>query len=153
MKIQDRVIPKRYFIFKIWNFSLYSQAEFEAAVDAVVETGCNAIKIHVPWSKVERERDVYDFSPFVAMAEYVINQKGLPVAFGIDISRYIDDGLFPPSEFMLKRDGTHALSGGCGKWAQISFSSPNTVAHAIKFYQTAITHFHQALGEDRKSVV
>ena len=144
----ERVIHKRYFIFKIWNFRLRSQAEFEETVDAVVETGCNAIKIHVPWTKVEVTRGAYDLAPFVDMADYVIRKKGLPVAFCIDVSRDIDDGLFPPSEFMLKRDGTAALSGGSGKWAQISFSSPDTVAHAVKFYRTAVRHFHERFGEN-----
>ena len=144
----ERVIDKRYFIFKVWNFSERTQAEFEAIVDATVATGCNAIKIHVPWSVIEKERGVYQFERFDAMIDYVVNTKGLPVVLAIDISRYAGDTLLSVDDFMRSPDGFVSVGGGNNDWLQISFSSEAAMMAAVEYYENCIGHFHARYGDN-----
>ena len=116
----ERVVEQRYFVFKVWNFGERKQADFEAIVDAVVETGCNAIKIHVPWGKMEPDKGIYRFDYFDAMIDYVVNTKGLSVVLAIDISRDINDTILSNDDFMRTSDGFISVGGGNNTWAQIS---------------------------------
>ena len=59
---EPRNVGDRYFIYRIWNFTPMTQKQFETIVDAAAETGFNAVKVHIPWSRVESTTaGKYDF--------------------------------------------------------------------------------------------
>ena len=110
---QPRNVGQRYFVYRIWNFTPMSQAQFEAIVDAAAETGFNAIKVHIPWSRVESTKaGEYDFSAFDPMIEYVVKTKGLKVAISIDLTRRADDKVIGLDQMMYDPNG-NLCKGGC----------------------------------------
>ena len=55
-------VTERYFIFRIWNFSIMSYQSFKYTVDEAVKSGFNAIKVHIPWALVQPDANTLNFS-------------------------------------------------------------------------------------------
>lgn len=144
-----REIEQRYFIFRFWNFTPVELAYFKSSVDAAVQAGFNAIKVHIPWSRVESVAGQYDFSPFDPMIEYVVKDKGLKVAVSLDLTRRSDDTVIGLDQ--MQRDPTGKLcEGGSvdGKRTVISFCSESAVGAAVDFYTAAVQHYESLYSKD-----
>lgn len=142
----EREIGQRYFIYRIWNFNKLSLNDFKSIVDAVTATGFNAIKVHIPWTWVERTDGVYDFADFDAMVDYVVNEKQLSVAISLDMTRMIGDTVIPEEECMRSRAGVLSVGGTYRNRTQISFASAHAVDKAAAFYETAVRHYDSLFG-------
>jgi len=55
-------VTERYFIFRIWNFSIMPYQSFKYTVDEAVKSGFNAIKVHIPWALVQPDANTLNFS-------------------------------------------------------------------------------------------
>ena len=120
---EARSVGERYFVYRIWNFTYMTQAQFESIVDAAAKTGFNAIKVHIPWSRVEATTaGVYDFSAFDPMIEYVVKTKGMKVAISIDLTRRADDKVIPLDQMQYDPSGNLCKGGSIdGMRTMISF--------------------------------
>lgn len=147
---EPRTIGERYFIYRIWNFVPQSQAQFEATVDAAAETGFNAIKVHIPWSRVEATKaGEYDFSAFDPMIEYVVKTKGMKVAISIDLTRRADDQIIPLDQMQYDPNGNLCQGGSFdGMRTMISFCSESAVASAVAFYSAAVERYEAKYSSD-----
>ena len=147
---EARAIGERYFIYRIWNFTPMSQAQFEATVDAAAETGFNAIKVHIPWSRVEsKTAGEYDFSAFDPMIEYVVKTKGMKVAISIDLTRRADDKIIPLDQMQYDPNGNLCKGGSIdGMRTMISFCSESAVASAVAFYSAAVERYEAKYASD-----
>ncbi len=145
-----RTIGERYFIYRIWNFVPMSQAQFEAIVDAAAETGFNAIKVHIPWSRVESTTaGAYDFSAFDPMIDYVVKTKGMKVAISIDLTRRADDKVISLDQMQYDPDGNLCKGGSIdGMRTMISFCSESAVASAVAFYSAAVERYEAKYASD-----
>ncbi|MBQ2806307.1 MAG: beta-galactosidase [Clostridia bacterium] len=149
MKAQ-REIGERYYIYRIWNFTPQTQAQFEQTVDAAAETGFNAIKVHIPWSRVESTTaGEYDFSAFDPMIEYVVKTKGLKVAISIDLTRRADDKVIGLDQMQRDPAGNLCQGGSIdGMRTVISFCSESAVGAAVAFYEDAVKRYDALYGDD-----
>ena len=147
---QPRNVGQRYFVYRIWNFTPMSQAQFEAIVDAAAETGFNAIKVHIPWSRVESTKaGEYDFSAFDPMIEYVVKTKGLKVAISIDLTRRADDKIIGLDQMMYDPNGNLCKGGSIdGMRTMISFCSESAVNAAVAFYSAAVERYEAKYASD-----
>ncbi|MBO5841719.1 MAG: beta-galactosidase, partial [Clostridia bacterium] len=147
---QPRNVGQRYFVYRIWNFTPMSQAQFEAIVDAAAETGFNAIKVHIPWSRVEKNKaGEYDFAAFDDMINYVVKTKGLKVAISIDLTRRADDKIIPLDQMQYDREGNLCKSGSIdGMRTMISFCSESAVNAAVAFYSAAVERYEAKYASD-----
>ena len=147
---EARNVGNRYFIYRIWNFTPMTQKEFESIVDSAAETGFNAIKVHIPWSRVETsEAGKYDFSPFDPMVEYVVKAKGLKIAISLDLTRRADDKIIPLDQMQYDQGGNLCQGGsGDGMRTMISFCSESAVNSAVAFYTAAVKHYEEKYSED-----
>ena len=102
--VEPLQIEERYFIFRVWNFSILTESRFKAIVDAVVQDGFNAIKVHIPWHHVEKKAGVYDYSAFDPLVRYV-TEKGLKVAISLDLTRRAGDTVLGEEDIMKTADG------------------------------------------------
>ena len=145
-----RNVGERYFIYRIWNFTPMSQAQFESIVDAAAETGFNAIKVHIPWSRVESTKaGEYDFSAFDPMIEYVVKTKGLKVAISIDLTRRADDKIIGLDQMMYDPSGNLCKGGSIdGMRTMISFCSESAVNAAVAFYAAAVERYEAKYASD-----
>lgn len=145
-----RNVGERYFIYRIWNFTPMSQAQFESIVDAAAETGFNAIKVHIPWSRVESTKaGEYDFSAFDPMIEYVVKTKGLKVAISIDLTRRADDKIIGLDQMMYDPSGNLCKGGSIdGMRTMISFCSESAVNAAVAFYSAAVERYEAKYASD-----
>lgn len=145
-----RNVGERYFIYRIWNFTPMSQAQFESIVDAAAETGFNAIKVHIPWSRVESTKaGEYDFSAFDPMIEYVVKTKGLKVAISIDLTRRADDKVIGLDQMMYDPNGNLCKGGSIdGMRTMISFCSESAVNAAVAFYSAAVERYEAKYASD-----
>ena len=141
---------ERYLIFRIWNFTdLRTLEEFQKIVDRAYLDGFNAIKVHIPWYRVESVSGVYDYSAFDPMIDYVINQKGMKVAMCIDCTRIDGDKVLSSDDIMRFQNGDLVMGGtGNGDRMQISFNSHSAVQKLNAFYADAIAHFDKLYGND-----
>lgn len=139
---------KRYFIFRIWNFKIRKISEFQSIVDTVVNTGFNAIKVHMPWHLIQAADGSSDYSAFDEMLDYVINVKGLPVAVSIDFARRYGDGMLDDDE--LQRDINGNLCVGDVNYERevLSFASDSATEKAVSFYKEAVAHFDGKYGDN-----
>lgn len=146
---QQREIGERYFIYRIWNFTEQSQAQFEATVDAAVASGFNAIKVHIPWSRVESVAGQYDYTPFDPMIEYVVKTKGLKVAISLDLTRRADDKVIGLDQMQYDPNGNLCKGGSIdGMRTVISFCSESAVSAAVAFYADAVERYDSLYGQD-----
>ena len=147
---QPRNVGQRYFVYRIWNFTPMSQAQFEAIVDAAAETGFNAIKVHIPWSRVESTKaGEYDFTAFDPMIEYVVKTKGLKVAISIDLTRRADDKIIGLDQMMYDPNGNLCKGGSIdGMRTMISFCSESAVNAAVAFYSAAVERYEAKYASD-----
>jgi hypothetical protein len=147
---EPRNVGQRYFIYRIWNFTPMTQAQFEAIVDAAAETGFNAIKVHIPWSRVEaKTAGEYDFSAFDPMIEYVVKTKGLKVAISIDLTRRADDKVIGLDQMMYDPNGNLCKGGSIdGMRTMISFCSESAVNAAVAFYSAAVERYEAKYASD-----
>ena len=145
-----RNIGERYFIYRIWNFVEQSQAQFEATVDAAASTGFNAIKVHIPWSRVETMvAGEYDFSKFDPMIDYVVKTKGMKVAISIDLTRRADDQVIPLDQMQYDAQGNLCKGGSIdGMRTMISFCSESAVSAAVAFYSAAVQRYESLYASD-----
>ncbi len=145
-----RNIGQRYFIYRIWNFTPMTQSQFEAIVDAAAETGFNAIKVHIPWARVEATTaGEYDFSAFDPMIEYVVKTKGLKVAISLDLTRRSDDKVIPLDQMMYDPSGNLCVGGSQdGMRTMISFCSESAVNAAVAFYTAAVERYQALYAQD-----
>ena len=147
---QPRNVGERYYIYRIWNFTPMTQENFEATVDAAAETGFNAIKVHIPWSRVEAtEKGEYDFSAFDPMIEYVVKTKGMKVAISLDLTRRADDKVIPLDQMMYDPQGNLCKGGSIdGMRTMISFCSESAVNAAVSFYTAAVERYEARYSSD-----
>lgn len=147
---QQREIGDRYFIYRIWNFTAQTQAQFEATVDAAVESGFNAIKVHIPWSRVETTvAGRYDFSAFDPMIDYVVKSKGLKVAISVDLTRRADDTLISLDQMQYDSSGNLCKGGSVdGMRTMISFCSQSAVDSAVAFYAAVVDRYESMYAQD-----
>ncbi len=145
-----REIGERYFIYRIWNFTEQSQAQFEKTVDTAVADGFNAIKVHIPWSRVEAVKaGEYDFSAFDPMIEYVVKTKGLKVAISLDLTRRSDDKVIAQDQMMRDPSGNLCVGGSQdGMRTMISFCSQSAVDAAVAFYTAAVERYEAEYASD-----
>ena len=147
---EARSVGERYFVYRIWNFTYMTQAQFESIVDAAAQTGFNAIKVHIPWSRVEATTaGVYDFSAFDPMIEYVVKTKGMKVAISIDLTRRADDKVIPLDQMQYDPSGNLCKGGSIdGMRTMISFCSESAVASAVAFYSAAVERYEAKYASD-----
>ena len=147
---EPRNVGERYFVYRIWNFTPMTQAQFEAIVDAAAQTGFNAIKVHIPWSRVESTKaGEYDFSAFDPMIEYVVKTKGLKVAISIDLTRRADDKVIGLDQMMYDPNGNLCKGGSIdGMRTMISFCSESAVNAAVAFYSAAVERYEAKYASD-----
>ncbi len=146
---ETRTIGERYFIYRIWNFSPQTQAQFEATVDAAAAVGFNAIKVHIPWSRVESIAGQYDYSPFDPMIEYVVKEKGMKVAISLDLTRRADDTVIGLDQMQRDPAGNLCQGGSVdGMRTVISFCSESAVNAAVAFYADAVERYNALYGSD-----
>ncbi len=139
---------KRYFIFRIWNFRLRDINEFRSIVDTVVNTGFNAIKVHMPWHLLQDGDGKIDYSPFDEMLDYVINVKGLPVAVSIDFARRYGDKMLSDDEIQADMNGNLCIGDVYYERATLSFASETATEKAVTFYKDAVSHFDSKFGDN-----
>ena len=143
-----REIGERYFIYRIWNFTPQTQSQFEATVDAAEKDGFNAIKVHIPWSRVESVAGQYDYTPFDPMIEYVV-KKGLKVAISVDLTRRADDKVIGLDQMQRDPAGNLCQGGSVdGMRTVISFCSESAVSSAVAFYEDTVRRYDQQYGDD-----
>ncbi|MBQ7379217.1 MAG: beta-galactosidase [Clostridia bacterium] len=147
---QPREIGQRYFIYRIWNFAPMTQAQFEATVDTAAASGFNAIKVHIPWSRVEATAaGEYDFSAFDPMIDYVVRTKGMKVAISLDLTRRSDDKVIPLDQMMYDPSGKLCVGGSQdGMRTMISFCSQSAVDAAVAFYTAAVERYEAQYASD-----
>ena len=146
-KITDDV-NERYFIFRIWNFTVTSYQVFTSTVDEAVKSGFNAIKVHIPWALVQPDADTMNFSEFDKMINYVVNEKGLKVAISVDLTRRSADSLVGEKYIQRDVNGNLCVGGAHGNnRTVISFCSDYAVDLAIDFYKATVEHYEQLCGD------
>jgi len=144
-----REVSERYFVYRIWNFTPQTQAQFEKTVDAAAATGFNAIKVHIPWSRVESVAGEYDYAPFDPMIDYVVKTKGLKVAISIDLTRRADDKVIGLDQMQRDPAGNLCQGGSIdGMRTVISFCSESAVGAAVAFYEDAVKRYDALYGDD-----
>ena len=139
---------QRYFIYRIWNFKKRDTAEFRAAVDAAAKSGFNAIKIHMPWHRMQSADGKTDYSEADGLLDYVINVKGLKAAVSIDFARRYGDGMLSDDELQRSIKGTLCIGDVYYDRAVLSFSSDTATSKAVSFYSDAVAHFDGKFGKD-----
>ncbi len=147
---QPRNVGERYFVYRIWNFTPMTQDAFEQIVDEAAKTGFNAIKVHIPWSRVESTKaGEYDFAAFDDMINYVVKTKGLKVAISIDLTRRADDKIIPLDQMQYDPNGNLCQGGSIdGMRTMISFCSESAVSSAVNFYAAAVERYEALYAED-----
>ncbi|MBE6558063.1 MAG: hypothetical protein E7661_03510 [Ruminococcaceae bacterium] len=149
MPVETLNIEERYFIFRIWNFTDRSLSTFKSIVDSVAEDGFNAIKVHIPWHRVETTTGVYDYEIFDQMVDYVVYEKGMKVAISLDLTRRKGDTVLSEEDIMRDPSGNLCMGGSeTGDRLQISFNSENAISKAVAFYRDAVAHYHKRYGEE-----
>ncbi len=142
-------VTERYFIFRIWNFSIMPYQSFKYTVDEAVKSGFNAIKVHIPWALVQPDANTMNFSEFDRMVDYVVNEKGLKVAISVDLTRRETDALIGHEHIQRDINGNLCVGGShAGDRTVISFCSDYAVEKAIDFYKTAVDHYESLYGDD-----
>ncbi len=138
---------ERFFIFRIWNFTERNFNTFKSIVDSVAKTGFNAIKIHIPWHRVEATAGVYDFSVFDKMFDYVINAKGLKAAVSVDLCRKSEGNFIPDEDLQKDSNGVITKDGPYYGRSAISFCSEYAVGKAVEFYEKTVRHYDGLYGD------
>ena len=140
-------ISERYFVFRIWNFTITPYETFTYTVDEAVKSGFNAIKVHIPWALVQPDANTMNFSEFDRMIDYVVSEKGLKVAISIDLTRRATDALIGQEHIQRVINGNLCVGGShAGDRTVISFCSDYAVNKAIDFYKTAVAHYENLYG-------
>ena len=135
-------VTERYFIFRIWNFSIMSYQSFKYTVDEAVKSGFNAIKVHIPWALVQPDANTLNYTEFDRMVDYVVNEKGLKVAISVDLTRRETDALVGQEHIQRDINGNLCVGGShAGDRTVISFCSDYAVQKAIDFYRTTVEHY------------
>ncbi len=148
MPVEPISIEERYFIFRIWNFTPRSLSTFKSIVDTVAEDGFNAIKVHIPWYRVETVSGQYDYAVFDEMIDYVVKDKGMKVAVSLDLTRRKGDTVLTEADIMRAPNGDLCMGGSeTGDRLQISFNSENAVSKAVAFYKDAVNHYDELYGD------
>lgn len=148
MPVEPISIEERYFIFRIWNFTERSLDTFKYIVDTVAEDGFNAIKVHIPWHRVETVSGQYDYAVFDEMIDYVVKDKGMKVAVSLDLTRRKGDKVLTEDDIMRDPAGNLCMGGSeTGDRLQISFNSENAVSKAVAFYRDAVNHYDELYGD------
>lgn len=143
-----RHINERYFVFRIWNFSLMSYKEFTHTVNEAEKSGFNAVKVHIPWAYVQPDANTMNFAELDKMVDYVVNEKGLKVAISIDLTRRADDDLIGQEHIQRDIKGNLCVGGShAGDRTVISFCSKFAVEKAVDFYRIAVEHYEKLCGE------
>ena len=138
---------ERYFIFRIWNFTERNISTFKSIVDSVAETGFNAVKIHIPWHRVEAVEGEYDYSVFDQMFDYVINVKGMKAAVSVDFCRKSDGNFIPDEDLQKDFNGNITKDGPYYARSAISFCSDFAVNKAVEFYEKTVLHYDGLYGD------
>ena len=141
-------INERYFVFRIWNFTLMPYQEFKYTIDEAVKSGFNAVKVHIPWAFVQPDANTLNFAELDKMVDYVVNEKGLKVAISIDLTRRVTDALVGHEHIQRDIKGDLCVGGShAGDRTVISFCSDYAVKKAIDFYKIAVDHYEKICGE------
>lgn len=151
MPVKPRNIEERFFIFRIWNFLERDIETFKKIVDTVVEDGFNAIKVHIPWYRVETVPGVYDYSVFDEMIDYVVKEKGLKVAISLDMTRRLGDGIISEEDIMRDKDGNLCMGIADSELpdrVEISFNSENAVSKCVEYYKNIVSHYNELYGDE-----
>ena len=138
---------ERYFIFRIWNFTERNISTFKSIIDSVAETGFNAVKIHIPWHRVEATPGEYDYSVFDQMFDYVINVKGMKAAVSVDFCRKSDGNFIPDEDLQKDSRGNVTKDGPYYARSAISFCSEYAVNKAVEFYEKTVLHYDGLYGD------
>ena len=138
---------ERYFIFRIWNFNERPEAEFKKAVDTALEAGFTAIKVHMPWHRIETADGSVDFSELDRMLDYVINVKGVKAAVSIDFARRYGDGMLSDDELQRNINGQLCVGDIYYNRAVLSFCSQSATDKAVSFYGRAVEHINEKFGK------
>ena len=142
-------INKRYFVFRIWNFTLMSYQNFTYTVDEAIKSGFNAIKVHVPWAFVQPDANTMNFFEIDRMVDYIVNKKGLKVAISIDLTRRQTDALIGNEHIQRDVNGNLCVGGShSGDRTVISFCSEYAVEKAMDFYRATVDHYEKLCGEN-----
>ncbi len=148
MPVEPISIEERYFIFRIWNFTQRNLSTFKSIVDTVAADGFNAIKVHIPWYRVETVSGQYDYAVFDEMINYVVKDKGMKVAVSLDLTRRKGDTVLTEDDIMRAPNGDLCMGGSeTGDRLQISFNSENAVSKAVAFYKDAVNHYDELYGD------
>ena len=138
---------KRYFIYRIWNFNKRDFESFKNTVDTVVKTGFNAIKIHMPWHRMQAADGTIDYTEADSLIDYVVKEKGLPVAISIDFARRYGDGMLDDSELQRDKSGNLCVGDVYYNRCVLSFASDTATEKAVTFYKDAAAHFDGKYGK------
>lgn len=138
---------QRYFIYRIWNFNERKLASVKAIVDAAEKSGFNAIKIHMPWHRMEDKDGNVSFEELDRMLDYVINEKGMKAAVSIDFARRYGDGMLSDDELQRSIGGKLCIGDIYYPRAVLSFCSRTATDKAVSFYGKAVAHINEKYGD------
>ena len=138
---------ERYFIFRIWNFSKRTKKDFRSTVDTAIASGFNAIKIHMPWHRIESADGEADFTELDSMLDYVVSEKGVKAAVSIDFARKYGDGMLTDDEIQRDIDGNLCVGDIYYNRAVLSFCSESATGKAVSFYKKAVEHVNSRYGD------
>ncbi len=139
---------QRYFIYRIWNFRPRQFDNVKKTVDSALAAGFTAIKIHMPWHRVEDENGNINYDEFDKIFDYVINEKGVKAAVSIDFARRYGDKMLSDDELMRDMSGKLCVGDVQYERAALSFSSETATAKAVSFYEKAVKHFNDKYGDN-----
>lgn len=144
---------ERYFSFRIWNFTLTPQSDFEKAVDGAKVAGFNAIMVHIPWHYTEHTPGNYVYDRFDNMISYAAQTAGMKIIVSLDMSRKWEkdsetDGVVNSDELQTTSDGNVCAGGAWYNRAMISYSSKSGMDKVCAYYEDAVKHFDGKFGDD-----
>ncbi len=141
-------VEERWFVYRIWNFNLTPYETFTATVDAAVDAGFNAIKVHIPWASAQPTAAAPDYAAYDRLVDYVVREKGIKVAISLDLTRRAEDALVGEEHIQRDPAGKLCVGGYPGdNRTVISFCSDYAVDLAVKFYADAVAHYHERYGD------
>ena len=145
--VGEEAVLKRYFIYRIWNFSKRELEDFKYNVDEAVKSGFNAIKVHMPWHRMQSADKTIDYAELDSLLDYVTEEKGLPAAVSIDFARRYGDGMLSDDELMRDINGRLCVGDVNYERAALSFCSDSATEKAVSFYKDAVTHINGKYGD------
>ena len=140
---------QRYLIFGMWNFEEYipDYDTFKEVLDAAIDAGCNSVRLHIPWYRLEPEPGRYDFDLYDRQLDYIINEKGLKVGIHIDLTVKTNTGkepVVPVTELQVDSNGKVCDAGIVSRGRSvISFASEDAMAKAANIMDVAVRRYYE----------